>query len=86
MQFHRIHNEELFEVKHLTSVECKRAKACITFKVGFPKKSLAVPEKQIVIIHKERYERPVSDDDKKFLGMTISNQLEKKFYCVRKNI
>lgn len=72
------HNEESFEIRHITSAECKRAKACITCKVGFPTKTLAVPEKQIVIIHKKRYERPLFGDKKKFLRMTVTNQLGKK--------
>ena len=42
------------------------------------------PTNAILIIHKERYERPVKDERGKFLRMKVSNQLGKKFYCVKK--
>ena len=77
------HNEQPFRLDFTSSADCKRANSCMTCKVAFPKLNPA-PINAILIIHKERYERPVKDEKGKFLRMTVSNQLGKKFYCVKK--
>jgi len=77
------HNNERFTVDFLDSNDCKRAKNCISCDISFPK-SNACPEQQIVVIHKERYERPVTDNTEKFLRMTVTKKLGRKFYCPKR--
>ena len=80
------HNNEPFKVVFLNDQECTRAKSCISCKMSFPKTNPASPDCDIVFVHRERYERPVKDSNGKFLRMTISNGLGRKFYCIKKNV
>eukprot|EP00795_Rhopilema_esculentum_P009798 gene9798-18360_t len=70
------HNTEKFDIRFLKDKQCDRAKACISCKIAFGKENPVYPEGDMVIVHKERYERPVKDQDGKFLRMTISSQME----------
>ena len=79
------HNNERFEIVMLKDNECKRAKSCISCKIAFAKDNPVSPEGDIIIIHKERYERPVKDHNGNFLRMTVSNHLGRKFYCLKKD-
>ena len=78
------HNNEKFLIMPLSDEQCKRAKSCISCKLVFPKDNPSCPDSDIVVLHKERYERPVKDDKGKFVRMTISNQMGRKFYCLKK--
>ncbi len=70
---------------HLTSdEECKGSKKCETYKIESPKKNPKKGVSDMVIVHKERYMRPVRDEANNFLRFTITNILGRKFYCPKK--
>ena len=78
------HNNELFYV-HLTSdVECQRAKRCETCRLEFPKQNPMEGVSDLIIVHKERYMRPVKDEANNFIRSTLTNKLGRKFYCPKK--
>ena len=78
------HNNELFYV-HLTSdVECQRAKRCETCRLEFPKQNPMEGVSDLIIVHKERYMRPVKDEANNFICSTLTNKLGRKFYCPKK--
>ena len=78
------HNNEMFKIIFLNDKECIRAKSCISCKITFPKHNPASPDCDIIVVHCERYERPLKDANGKFLRMTISNNVGRKFYCAKK--
>ena len=44
-----------------------------------------VPDEQLVIMLSRRYERTAKDSSGKFLYITVTNHLRRKFYCINKN-
>ena len=79
------HNDERFFITKLGSSDCTRAKECISCTVAFPKLNKPSIRQELIVYHRERYQRPIYDEDKKFLRMTITKQLGKKFYCLKKS-
>ena len=72
-------NNEKFEILFLNNPECDRAQSCISCKLAFQKGNSVVPDGELVIMLKERYERPAKDSAGKFMRMTVTNHLERKF-------
>ena len=79
------HNIEKFEILFLSNPECDRARSCILCYLTIPKDNHVVPDGELVIMHIERYERPIKDSAVKFLLMKIRNHLGRKFCCINKN-
>ena len=80
-------NDELFYIIHLgDKEECKNAKACTSCGRAFAKRNPTLYENDVIISHRERYQRPVKDEKGNFLRKTITkpNQLGRKFYCPQK--
>ena len=63
----------------MNNPECDWAQSCISCKLAFQKGNSVVPAGQLVIMLKERYERPAKDSAGKFMRMTVTNHLERKF-------
>ena len=82
------HNDELFHIVHIKDErECKNAKSCVTCGKTFAKRNPVKPRGEIFISHKERYMRPVRDENGAFLRLTLTgaNQLGRIFYCPSKS-
>ena len=67
------HNNEKFLIMLTSDEQCKRGKSCISCKLAFPKGNPSCPDSDIVVSHKEQYERGVKDNKLKFVRMTIPN-------------
>ena len=79
------HHNENFEILFLNNPECCKARSCIACKLTFTKDNpVLVPDVELNIMHKERYELPAKDCAGKFLPMIITNHLGRKFYCTKK--
>ena len=78
------HNDEDFYVHLINEKECERAKSCESFKLPFPRKKPKFGY-DLVVVHKERYERPNRSECGKRLFPIITNQLGRKFYCAKKD-
>ena len=65
--------------------ECDRAQSCNSCKLDFPKDNPVVPDGELVIVLNERYEGTAKDSSGKFLYITVTNHLRRKFYCINKN-
>ena len=77
-------NNEKFDILFLNNPECDRGRSCISCKLAFPKNNPVVPDGQLVIMHKERYKKPINDSAGKFIRMTVTNHFGRKFYCINK--
>ena len=68
----------------MNNPECDRARSCISYKLAFRKDNPVVPDGELVIMRKERYEKPVKDSAGKLIRMTVTNQFGREFYCINK--
>ena len=61
------------------------AKSCESCKLAFPRKN---PKwgYDLVVVHKERYERPNIGESGKRFSPIITNQLGRKLHCVKKTV
>ena len=78
------HNDEDFYVHLIDEKERERAKPCGSSKLPFPRKNPKCGY-DLVVVHKERYERPNISESGKRLSPIITNQLGRKFYCEKKD-
>ena len=77
------HSEEKYYVHHILDDECKRAKKCESYKVGFPKENPKIGS-DLIVVQKERYMRPNFDSFGKRGKPILITQLGRKFYCAKK--
>ena len=78
------HNDEDFYVHLIDEKEFERAKSCESYKLAFPRKNPKCGY-DLVVVHKEKYERPNISESGKQLSPIITNQLGRKFYCEKKD-
>lgn len=81
------HNDELFYIVHLSDrEECKNAKSCVSCEMPFAKRKPTKVRGELIVSHRERYDRPVRDENGKFLRCTLTSpkHLGRKYYCAKK--
>ena len=76
------HNDEDFFVHLVDEKEFERAKYCESCKLAFPRKNPKCGY-DLVVAHKERYQKPNISQSGKRLSPIITDQLGRKFYCVK---
>ena len=78
------HNGEDFYVHLIDEKDWERAKSCENKKLAFSRKSPKCGY-GLVLVDKERCERPNISESGKRLSPIITNELSRKIYCIKKD-
>ena len=68
----------------LDNPECYQKLSCILHNMAFPK-GYSFPDRELLFMHKCRYERPFKDFAGKYMRITITSHLGSKFNYINEN-